>query len=781
VEAGGEPIRAVLHTAGGGVLVPLVETTLAQVAEAARAKATGAALLDEIFDRDTLDAFVLFSSISAVWGSGIHGGYAAANAFLDSLARRRRARGLTATSIAWGIWSPADGGGMAAALAEDQLRASGIPFMPPPLALAAFGRVLDLDDVDVVVAEIDWDRFVPVFTSAGPRPLLDGLPEARRILAATSVVPTSSGASSFAGVSSASGTAAGSAGTVSTLGAHLAGLPASARDRAVLDLVRTQTAAVLGYADADAVVAGRPLRELGFDSLTAVDLRNRLSAVTGLRLPVSLVFDHPTVQLLARHLRAQAAAESPAVPAPVPPTPAGDAALTDEPIAIVSMGCRFPGGVRTPEDLWDLVAGGVDAISPFPTDRGWDPDMFDDDPDRSGKSYVRDGGFLLDAAAFDAAFFGISPREAAAMDPQQRLLLATVWEAVERAGIDPTTLRGSTSGVFVGAAYQGYGGSMDRIPAGSEGHFVTGSSTSVLSGRIAYTLGLEGPAVTVDTACSSSLVALHLACRSLRSRECSLAVAAGATVIGSPVSFVEFSRQRGLARDGRCKAFGAGADGMGLGEGVGTLLLARLSDARRAGYPVLAVIRGSAINSDGASNGLSAPNGLAQQRVIRQALASGGLGPGDIDAVEAHGTGTTLGDPIEAEALLATYGQDRPADEPLLLGSVKSNIGHAQAASGVAGVIKMVLALNRGILPSTLHVDEPSPYVDWSAGAVRLLASVQPWPRRGRPRRAGVSSFGLSGTNAHAILEQAEPAADAAPADSAAGGTPVPAAAPAEP
>ncbi|MCK9896148.1 type I polyketide synthase [Frankia sp. AgB32] len=762
VEAGGDAIRAVLHTAGGGVLAPLTETTLAEVAEAARAKASGAAALDEVFDQPTLDAFVLFSSISAVWGSGIHGGYAAANAYLDALAERRRARGLAATSIAWGIWNPADGGGMAAALAEDQLRASGIPFMPPPLALAAFGRVLDLADTAVVVAAVDWERFVPVFTSAGPRPLLDGLPQARRLRAQSDRAGID-GAAEPDGTTTARATPAGSA-----LRDLLAALPAADRDRAVLDLVRTQVAEVLGYPGADAVDPGRALRELGFDSLTAVDLRNRLGAVTGLRLPVTLVFDHPTAAQLGRHLRvlADGTSAETAAPAGRPAAGAAPAPPADEPIAIVAMACRLPGGVRTPEALWELLERGDDVIVPFPTDRGWDPNLFDDDPDRAGHSYTREGGFLLDAGHFDAGFFGISPREAVAMDPQQRLLLATTWEAVERAGIDPSTLRGSDSGVFVGSSYQGYGGSMERIPPSSEGHFVTGSSASVLSGRIAYTLGLEGPAVTVDTACSSSLVALHLAVQSLRAGECSLALTAGAAVVGAPVSFVEFSRQRGLSADGRCKAFAAAADGVGLGEGVGVLLVERLSDARRAGHPVLAIIRGSATNQDGASNGLSAPSGPAQRRVIRAALAAAGLAARDVDAVEAHGTGTTLGDPIEAEALLDTYGQDRPETEPLLVGSLKSNIGHPQAASGVAGVIKTVLALRHGVLPRTLHVDAPTPYVDWSSGAVRLLTEALPWPDRGRPRRAGVSSFGLSGTNAHVILEQADPEpSETAPAE----------------
>ncbi|WP_143671889.1 type I polyketide synthase, partial [Streptomyces caniscabiei] len=719
------PLTAVVHAAGVATFSDVLCIEADELVAGTAAKVRGARNLDELTAGLDLDAFVLFSSGAAVWGSAGNGTYAAANAYLDGLAHERRARGLTATSVAWGGWA---GGGMlqGSEAVAGQLERMGLRQMQPELAIDVLWEAVSHGETTLTVSDMDWERFAPVYALARRRPLIEEIPETARALS---------------GKDPAGDEPVGDADTGVRLRERLTGLTDLERHDTLVELVREHAAAVLGHASPEALTPDRPFKDLGFDSLTATELRNRLNAATGLRLPATLVFDHPTPLALAELLHRELHGGT---------DPAADRTVVvrradhDEPLAIVGMACRLPGGVTSPEDLWRLVVEGRDEIAAAPDDRGWD---------RWGTTDGLRGGFLRDIGGFDAEFFGVSPREALAMDPQQRMLLEVAWEAIERSGIDPSSLRSTRTGVFVGGSPTGYGALLGDAPDAG-GYLLTGNSGSVMSGRIAYVLGLEGPALTVDTACSSSLVSLHLAGQALRGGECDLALTGGVAVMPTPGAFDEFARQGGLAPDGRCKAFADTADGTGWSEGIAFLVVERLSDARRNGHPVLATVRGSATNQDGASNGLSAPNGPAQQRVIRAALADAGLAPSDVDAVEAHGTGTRLGDPIEAQALLAAYGQNR--ERPLYVGSLKSNIGHTQAVSGVAGVIKTVLALRHGVLPKTLHVGEPSREVDWSAGAVELLTEQRRWPDSGdRPRRAAVSSFGISGTNAHVVLEQA--------------------------
>ncbi|MEW2087583.1 SDR family NAD(P)-dependent oxidoreductase, partial [Streptomyces sp. NPDC005283] len=731
------PWTGVFHLAGVVDDAMLADQDAERFDRVLAPKVAGAAHLRELTEEAGLGAFVLFSSLSGVLGGPGQSSYASANAYLDAMAARMRRAGRAATSLSWGMWEQS-GSGMASNLGRADLarmRRQGVGALSARQGLRALDAALAGTSAHLVPVRLEL--------AALQRAADKGTDVAGLLRSLVRMRPRR-----------ADSRAAGSSG----LSGRLAALPQEQRLRTLIQLVRSETAAVVGGSGPDGIGEQQVFQELGMDSMTSVELRRRLSAATGLPLPSTLAFDYPTptavAQLLLERLSRTAQKRTPARSADTGHAPG-------EPLAVVSMACRLPGGIDTPEGFWELLASGGDAIGSFP-ERWNSLDVYDPDPEAVGKSYICSGGFLEGIERFDASFFGISPREAVSMDPQQRLVLEASWEALERAGVRSEELVGSRTGVYLGTMGSDYGsqGNLDTL----DGYFGTGNASSVLSGRVSYALGLQGPCMTVDTACSSSLVSLHLAAQALRSGECELALAGGVTVMSTPTPFVEFSRLKGLAADGRCKSFSALSDGTGWSEGVGVLVLKRLSAAQRDGDRVLAVIRGSAVNQDGRSQGLTAPNGPSQQRVVREALEAAHLTADDIDAIEAHGTGTSLGDPIEAGALAEVFGPGRDTQRPVFLGSSKSNIGHAQAAAGVAGVIKMVLALQNEKLPKTLHADEPSPLVEWAGSGLELLQEARPWVREeGRPRRAGVSSFGLSGTNAHVVLEEA-PATETAAA-----------------
>ncbi|ADG80058.1 Acyl transferase OS=Tsukamurella paurometabola (strain ATCC 8368 / DSM / CCUG 35730 / CIP 100753/ JCM 10117 / KCTC 9821 / NBRC 16120 / NCIMB 702349 / NCTC 13040) OX=521096 GN=Tpau_3477 PE=4 SV=1 [Tsukamurella paurometabola] len=714
IDRSGPALTAVVHAAGVLDDRLLADLTPESADVVFGAKAGGAIALDEACGDRRLDAFVLFSSLAGSAGGAGQGSYAAANAHLDALAEARAARGSVATSIGWG----AVDAGLVDAETAARLRRGGVIAMPPAQVAADVFSCAGGSSATGIVADIDWPALISVNPDLVTDAAYSAIPAVRKARAAESPAVVDVGAvSSRADVAPA---------------------------------VTRIVAEVLGLDSTDQVSATRSLRDSGVDSVSAVDLRNRLAALTGLKLAVSLVFDYPTVTDLADHL-ADRLFGGRDVAAATDPVPAirDDA---DDPIVIVSMACRLPGGVDSPEALWSALTDEIDMVGPFPDDRGWDFSRYDPDPAVPGTYYVEGGGFLYDCADFDPAPFSLSPREALAMDPQHRLLLETSWEAFERAGIDPTALRNELGGVYVGASYNDYGSRSGTAAPELEGYLALGSASSVLSGRISYTYGLQGPSLTVDTACSSSLVALHMAAESVRQGECDFALAGGTSVMSTMDTFIEFSRQRVISRDGRCRAFSRDADGAGWAEGVAVVVLERRSRAVALGHPILAEIAGSAVNSDGASNGLTAPNGPAQQRVITAALRRSGLRTDDVDVVEAHGTGTPLGDPIEVGALSATYGAGRHPQRPLYLGALKASTGHTQAASGLAGVVKTVLMLTHGTLPRSLHSEDLSDVIDFDGVAV--LQQARPWPEVNRPRRAAVSAFGVSGTNAHVILAQ---------------------------
>ncbi|MFF0885055.1 SDR family NAD(P)-dependent oxidoreductase [Streptomyces sp. NPDC003456] len=738
----GTPLRAVFHTAG------LLDDRLLDgqdaesLAAAAAPKLTAALHLDELTRDLDLDAFVLYSSVVGVLGNVGQANYAAANSALDALAARRRAAGLPAVSVAWGPWAD---GGMTHGAAETQLRRIGLEPMPAAHALDALDAVLDRGPA-VLVAGIDWARAATAYGEGRDRPFLRTVPEAARALA--DAAPADTG---------------------TPLRAALLDLPEEARADHVRRLLAVEAAAVLGVQDPASLDPERGFKDLGFDSMMSVDFSVRVQQRTGVPTPKTLVFDHPDLAAATRWLLSELAP----TPQDAPAAPAGTRRPAGEPVAIVGVGLRMPGDAHDLDSLWQVLAEGRDTVTTVPADR-FDVDAYyDPDPDADGRTYTRHGSFLGDVAHFDAAFFGISPREAEPMDPQHRLLLESAWNCLENAGIRPRDLRDGTTGVFVGAGVGEYG--KHRQGGTADTYTLTGTLPSFNAGRLSYHLGLQGPALSVDTACSSSLVALHLACEALRSDTCELALAGGVQVLADPDAFVALSRSHALAPDGRSKTFSAEADGYGRGEGVGMIALMRLSDAVAHNRTVLGVIRATAVNHDGASSGITAPNGSSQQKVIRTALASAGLTSADVDYVECHGTGTSLGDPIEVQALAAVYGEGREPGRELGLGTAKSVIGHLESAAGIAGVCKVLASFRHDALPATLHSSPRNPNIAWDDLPVRVVDTLEPWRRDvSRPRRAGVSSFGLSGTNAHVIVEEPPVSASVEPvAEEAAGPVPV--------
>ncbi len=736
LDEGGPPLRAVVHAAGVMGASPLAELQPEELTEALAAKVGGAWNLHRALGERELDAFVLYGSIAGLWGAGHQAAYGAANAGLEALGSFRRGRGLCATTLHWGPWagegllSSGEGFGDG----EQHLRKRGLVPMGAEHALQGLDVALRSGGDSLAVVNVDWSRFAPVFAFSRPRPFFEGVQEARTAMAQARVAPPRGEASAF--------------------GLELARLPDSAQRDTVMRLIVEHTGSVLGLKDPTRLNTGTGFLELGFDSLLAVELQRRLERATGVRIPSTLVFDYPTVEDAAAWLWETLSAEGASTP--LEGALGISRRVSDEPLAVVGVGLRMPGGAEDLDGLWEVLAGGNPTQDTIPAERFDTGIYYDPDPEAAGKSYVKRAALLEDVATFDADFFGVSPREADSLDPQHRLLLQASWTALEDAGLRPAELKGSSTAVFVGIGPNEYGEYRGHGLEEGEAYDVTGSQTSFAAGRVAYHLGLQGPAISVDTACSSSLVAIHLAGEALRSGRCDVALAAGVQVLASPRSFVLLSRTRAVSPDGLCKTFSESADGYGRGEGVGVLTLMRASDAERRGCRVLGLIRGSAVNHDGASSGITAPNGSSQQKVLRAALNDAGLVPSDVNVVECHGTGTRLGDPIEVQALGAVYGQGREPSSPLLLGTVKTNIGHLESAAGVAGVLKVLAAFRKEALPPSIHGTPLNPHIPWEDLPVQVVDEVHPWPQgeEGSLRRAGVSAFGLSGTNAHIILEE---------------------------